>query len=138
MTRVQTNYGLLAFLGLLAFVPLVFLFPLVAMFALLRAVLLLAVTLPLAVLLLVEGVPVVLELLVDVELEVLALLVRLVLAFPLLAFSVVQAALETRSVNTARAKIFLIIVSFKAAASVRGEIGKHPDRSIYHTLLRKS
>jgi len=42
---------------------------------------------------------------------------RLVLAFPLFAFSVVQATLETSSVNTARAKIFLIIVSFKAAAS---------------------
>ena len=89
----------------------------------------------------------VLEVLVELEvlvfvdgvvLELLEVPVRLALPFPLFAFSDVQAILETSSVNTARAKIFLIIVSFKAAASSRGEIGKHPDRSIYHTLLRKS
>jgi hypothetical protein len=56
----------------------------------------------------------------------LLLAVRLALPFPLL-FSDVQATHETRSVSTARAKIFLIIISFKAAASSGGEIGKHPD-----------
>jgi hypothetical protein len=134
-------YGLLPFLGLLAFAPApVFLFVPVVMLALLRPALLLPVLiLVLAVLLLdvAEGVEVLL-LEEGVALELLEVPVRLALPFPLFAFSDVQAIPETRSVNTARAKIFLIIVSFKAAASSRGELGKHPDRSIYHTLLRKS
>jgi hypothetical protein len=134
-------YGLLPFLGLLAFAPApIFLFVPALMLALPRPALLLPpLILVLAMLLLdvVDGVEV-LVLVEGVALELLEVPVRFALPFPLFALSAVQAIVETRSVNTARAKIFLIIVSFKAAASVRGEIGKHPDRSIYHTLLRKS
>src|SRR5215216_7469662 len=84
------------------------------MFALVRPTLLLLRVLALAVLVLAGGVTTVTLALVIVTL---AFAVRLALPFPLFAFSVVQATLEARSVNTARAKTFLIIVSFKAAAS---------------------
>ena len=75
------------------------------------------VLLALAVLLLVTEEDVVLLLAGGVTLVLLVLAGRLKLPFPLFAFSVVQAILDTRSVNTARAKTFLIILSFKAAAS---------------------
>jgi hypothetical protein len=98
----------------LAFVPVPLTFLLVVVLALVRPTFLLLVLLLAVLVLVVEGV----EVLVLVEgVEVFVFTGRLVLLFPLFAFSVVQATLKTRSVNTARAKTFLIIVSFKAAAS---------------------
>jgi hypothetical protein len=84
---------------------------------LVRAVLVLLRILALAVLVLVTEGGAVLALTVGVTLEVFVFTMRLAFPFPLFAFSVVQATLEIRSVNTARAKTFLIIISFKAAAS---------------------
>jgi hypothetical protein len=99
------------------------------MFALVRPVLLLLRILALAMLLLVVGGVDVLVFVVGVTLLVLVFTV-LRLALPLLAFSVVQATLETRSVSTARAKTFLIIISFKAAASGARRI-RDPSRQKY-------
>ena len=94
-------------------VPPAFLF--VVVFELVRPTLLLPLLLLAVFVLVVEGVEV--FVLVVEGVEVFVFTGRLVLLFPLFAFSVVHATLKTRSVNTARAKTFLIIVSFKAAAS---------------------
>ena len=129
----RLRYGLFPFLGLLAFAPVlvVFLFAPVLTFVLPRPALLLPrlALLALAVLVLeLEGGTTTVTLaLVTV---MLALAVRLALPFPLFAFSGVQATLETRSVNTARAKIFLIIISFKAAASL-GRRNREESRQKY-------
>jgi hypothetical protein len=115
----KLRYGRFPFLGLLAFAPVpAFLFVPVLTLVLARPVLLLPrlalLALAVAVLVLVGGGT------LTVTLALLTVMLALAgrLALPLFALSGVQATLETRSVNTARAKIFLIIVSFKAAASL--------------------
>jgi hypothetical protein len=114
------HYGLFPFLGLLAFVPApAFLLVLVLTLVLVRPALLLLwlALLALAVLVLVFTGGGTLTVTLALLTVMLLLAVRLALPFPLFAFSDVQATHETRSVSTARAKIFLIIISFKAAAS---------------------